>query len=555
MNYNEIFENLKYIHSEEIESEKIEFKNYNDEHQLHSAKDLCDEIVALANKNGGIIIVGVADSNISKNSDITSQLIGFQKVDLDTTKERLLGKIKPKINIRLKEYLFEGKNFLIIDIPNIIHTIVSTTGGKVYLREGKSSVPAEPDQIRNLVTNLQSYDWSGDDIEIDISNVLDFNSVFNAKVDFCNRREIRFEELSDVAFLEAIGATKNGILNNSGLLFLGKPEEIRKHIDLYEYRFSWKTGSGELLINDVWDDNIWNTVKRIKEHFKECNKKIILPYEGNDYILSTLDETAFHEAIMNSIVHRDYNIDGMTSINFMGNEIVITNPGNFYGGISSENISYHEPRHRNKTLAKVLMSFQLVDRAGMGVLRMGLNSLMYGREFPIWKENLDNIELRMPAEYFQANVFLLTQKYIPKCNLTDLYIINSIQKDGFINIQSIEKELGKLLKNSHESIMQSLNREEMKKYFNLEGSNDGIFISVTNIGKIYLDVTKSFRPASNSDKHLRLYHYLKKHKQCTNEDIMRHLGYSNPSSTYQFLKKLKYVKNTGKSRTSRWSLK
>jgi ATP-dependent DNA helicase RecG len=550
-----ILENIKTQPSENYESENIEFKNYNSEQSLHNAKDLADEISALANKKGGAIIIGVIDSSNIKNNQWEKQLNGFTKVDLDTTKERLLGKINPKIDLDLSQMEYEANNYLIINVPNITHSIVTTSSGKTYIREGKSSVPATPEQIQFMVKNLQSYDWSSEELTLNPNDSLDPQAIFEAKEDFCRRREIKLTEITDSNFLESIGATKNGVLNKSGLLFLGKKRLIMSCLGVFEYRYSWKTQDGILKINDVWDDNIWNSIKRVKSHFKDCNKKITLPYEGVDYILNTLDQQAFHEAFLNSIVHRDYSVDGMTSINFKENELIITNPGTFYGGVNSDNISFHEPRHRNKTLARTLMTFQLVDRAGMGVLRIGLNSLMYGRELPVWTENLDNIEVKMPAEYFKAEIFLLTQKYIQKCSITDLYIINSLYKTGYINITNLSDELSRVIQNPWISIQRSLEREEMKKYFQLKANNDGVFVCVTHMGKITLNTDKTFRAATNNSKHLSLFNHLKNHKTATNEEIMTLLGFSSASTTYNFLSKLKYVKNTGKSRSSRWSLK
>lgn len=551
----DILESLKTQPSESYESELIEFKNYNSENSLHNSKELAEEISALANKNGGTIVIGVVDSSNVKNEDWNSQLNGFVKVDLDTTKERLIGKINPKIDLKLVELEYESKNYLLIEVPNVIHSLVTTSSGKTYLREGKSSVPASPSQIQILVKNLQSYDWSSQEIYLDIFDALDGNAIIEAKQDFCKRRGISITDLTDTSFLESIGATKNGLLNNAGLLFLGKSNVINSSLGLFEYRFSWKTQDGQLKINDVWDDCIWNSIKKAKSHFLVCNKKTSVTYEENDYVLSTLDEQAYHEALLNSIVHRDYSIDGMTSVNFKENELVITNPGTFYGGVNSDNISYHEPRHRNKALARTLMAFQLVDRAGMGVLRIGLNSLMYGRDLPIWKENLDNIEVRMPAEYFKADIFLTTQKYIKNCSITDLYIINSLHKVGSKNIKLLEKELTTIIQNPWISIQRSLEREGMEKHFCVNGNNDGIFICTNPMGDIILTVTKKFKKATNSEKHVKLYKHLKTHKSSTNEEIMSLLGFSSAASTYNFLKKLKYVKNTGKSRSSRWSLK
>ncbi|HCX23930.1 MAG: hypothetical protein CMB80_12885 [Flammeovirgaceae bacterium] len=550
-----LLENLKSQPSESYESEFVEFKNYNSEQSLHNAKDLAEEISALANHKGGKIIIGVIDSSDIKDLDWKNQLNGFCKIDLDATKERLIGKLNPKINLKLQEFEYENKNYLIIHVPNVNHSLVSTSSGKTCIRIGKSSYPATPDKIQELVKNLQTYDWSSEDMSIECQEGLDEIALNEAKSDFCERRGIPFSELSDSNFLESIGATKNGVLNKGGCLFLGKPDILKKYVGLFEFRFSWKTKTGNLLINDVWNDNIWNSIKRAKRHFNDCNSSIQLTYEGNTYTLHTLDEQAFHEAFLNSIVHRDYSIDGMTVVNFKEDEIILSNPGTFYGGVNSSNIAYHEPRHRNKALAKTLMDFQLVDRAGMGITRMGLNSLKYGREFPRFTQKTDTIEVIMSAEYFKTGVFLLTQKYIPDCGITELFILNSLYKIGSLNIKNLEIELSKIISNSWRSIDRTLDRDDFKKYFELKGSNDGVFICPFEGILELFEVNKPFKAAINSEKHISLYKFLKQHERASNEEVMQVLGFASAASTYQFLRKLKYVVNTGKSRNSRWKLK
>lgn len=552
----QLFEKLKITPSEDLESESLEFKNYRDANSFYNSKELCDEISALANKNGGSIIIGIKDSSEIKNKQFIDQLNGFEIIDLDIARERINGKLKPKIDVKLDYHKFESKNYLIISVPNIKYSLVSTSSGKVYLREGKSSVPAEPYQIQELVNNLQTYDWSSQEIAVDdLLSFLNPEALNEAKIDFAFRRGINFADLTDLGFLESVNATKNGVLTFSGLLFLGKINKIEHFLGYHEYRFSWRTNNGLLIMNDVWNDCLWNSIKRVKEHFKLCNQSRAITYNEKSYDLTPLDEQAFHEAILNAIVHRDYAIDGMISINYKGDELIITNPGKFYGGVNEENISYHEPRHRNKSLAKLLMAFQLVDRAGMGVLRISLNSLKYGRDFPSWKENLSSIEVKMPAEYIKSSLFILTQKLITDCSLTELFIFNKLHGVGIVSINEIEKDLKRVFKEPWTEIEKAINREAMKQYIQLKGNNDGVFITTTNIGNIWLDVAKPFRDAVNSEKHVKLYLYLKRHKSANNEVIKTLLQFSRSSVTSNFLAKLRYAKNTGKSRSSLWSLK
>jgi len=189
-------------------------------------------------------------------------------------------------------------------------------------------------------------------LDLDPSNSLDTEAFREACDDFSTRRHLP-EHPDTLSFLEAIGATRNGLLTKGGLLFLGADDLIRRNLGDFEYRFSWKTPTGSLLVNDVWSGCIWNAVKRSRNHFGLCNRIEKFHHRDKEFVVPLLDEIAFHEAYLNALVHRDYSSEGMISVNFTGDKIVITSPGSFYGGVTAENIALHEPRHRNKTLARI----------------------------------------------------------------------------------------------------------------------------------------------------------------------------------------------------------
>jgi predicted HTH transcriptional regulator len=140
-----LLESVKHAPSEQYESDEVEFKEYSSEQSLHNARDLADEISALANYKGGIIVVGVRDSSNVAKMEWSSQLVGFAQVDIHTTRERLLGKLRPKIDLELRNHSFEGRSYLIISVPNSLDSLVSTSSGRVCIRDGKSSRPMEPD--------------------------------------------------------------------------------------------------------------------------------------------------------------------------------------------------------------------------------------------------------------------------------------------------------------------------------------------------------------------------------------------------------------------------
>lgn len=539
--------------SEHLESEEVEFKEYRDIQALHNAKDLAEEVSALANFRGGIIIVGIRDSSNVVHQNWLSQLVGFAQGDLIEIEQRLKGKLKPSLAI-CAEYLdFESKFYLIIHVPNRRDSLITTSSGKTCIRDGRSSRPMEPDEIRKAVNNLQNYDWSADLLDLDVDDGLDPIALDEAYKDYCDRKNYPVGSQPDkYAFLEAIGATNNGSLTKGGLLFLGQSNSIKQWLSAYEYRFSWKTRSGKLLINKVWEECIWRSIILAKEYFNICNTNQQIKFKDKTFNAPILDALAFHEAFVNSIVHRDYSIDGMISVDFDFTKMTITNPGSFYGGVTSENIVLHQPRHRNKALAKLMMQFQLVDRAGMGVKRMGLGSLIYGREFPKFRESLNCVEVAMQAESVLPGIFVLVQGAPDTYDLIDLILLNSLYRKGVISVSEAQKRIRHLSENYWISLKESVDRIEQIEFC---GSKEGVYIRVNPNCNEFFDIRRTFSVTTTSIKHVKLYNYLMEFGEASNDDITTLLEHKTSTHTSKFLKDANYVDHIGRSRNSRWFIK
>lgn len=529
--------------SEELESEKIELKGYRDEVTVNNSKDLSDEVCSLANKSGGFIIIGIKDSKNIENEDWASQLNGFPHCDQIELIERLKGRIKPAIELRAEWISYESKEYLVIQVPHRPDVLVSTSSGKYYIRDGRTSRPMEPGELEGHVRSLTSYDWSSEIISLGPDEVLDQTYLESAKSEFEKKRGVE-GTLTDDAFLEAIGATTNGQLTQGGLIFLGNEQAIRSNLGLHEYRFSWRTRAGGLKINDVWEGCLWKAILKSKSHFNQCNNIGEFTYKDEKFNVPLMDDIAFHEAYLNALVHRDYSEEGMVSVNFTGSEIKITSPGTFYGGVTPENIGKHEPRHRNKVLAKILMLFNLVDRAGMGVVRMGLGSLKYGRNFPTFIERDDSVEVSMQAEYLKASITVLSLRSQTELGVPELLILNMVHEKGYENVENVMIHLGRITDNPWDTLKKSV---DLLQQVELCGSPDGIFIRTTRAWSDFLDVDRIFRIPQNSHKHVALYDALQRYDEVRNSDIIGILGYKYSSQVSRFLKNAKYVSSSGGS--------
>ena len=407
----------------------------------------------------------------------------------------------------------------------------------------------EPNEVQERVQSLQNYDWSSEVLDFSASDALDYDVVYDVMKEYKERRGIN-NDLTVEGFLESIGATRNGMLVKGGLLFFGKKEWIKK-IGNFEYRYSRRTKRGVLHKNEVWSDCIWLSIRIAKSYFDSCNYEVKIQYNDKEYKAPQLDGQAFHEAFLNAIVHRDYGIDGMVSVNHYDDRVVISSPGKFYGGVNSENIAIHEPRHRNKHLATLLMQYQLVDRAGMGVTRMGIQSLMYGRSFPKFIEREDCIEVEMETEYLRPIIFIMSQDARLDLGIVDLYILNSVYEVGYISAELLESQLKKISRNPWADILSSVDKLDCIEFL---GCKYGIYLKVGDVDCNSFAVTKTTRTWTASLKYINLYLYLKKHSRASNSDLTKILKHGSSSQTSAFLKNAEFLKRSGSGTKSRWSL-
>jgi len=86
------------------------------------------------------------------------------------------------------------------------------------------------------------------------------------------------------------------------------------------------------------------------------------------------------------------------------------------------------------------------------------------------------------------------------------------------------------------------------------GTQSGIFIRVTPKWKAFLGVGREFAPSRNSEKHVALYRYLKRHGEASNANLRGVLKHASASQTSGFLRHAKYVERTGSGPSARWSL-
>lgn len=316
--------------------------------------DLKKEIIAFANCDGGTLYVGVADDGTVlgvENADECALQISNMMRDA----------VKPDVTmfIHYETLDCEGKAVVAVNIQRGTNRpyYLAKKGLRpegVYVRQGYSSVPATDTAIRQMIKETD-----GDSFENmrSINQALTFETT---KKEF-EKRNIAFGQ-PQMQTLKLISA--DGIYTNLGLLLSEQcPHTIKAAVfegtnqNVFKDRREF---SGSLMqqLNEVYD--------YIDFHNQtHATFQKLLRIDTRDY-----PEVAVREALLNSLVHRDYSFRASTLISIYEDRIEFVSIGGLLPGLELDDLMMGVSVCRNPHLANVFYRLQLIEAYGTGMKKI-----------------------------------------------------------------------------------------------------------------------------------------------------------------------------------------
>jgi ATP-dependent DNA helicase RecG len=101
--------------------------------------------------------------------------------------------------------------------------------------------------------------------------------------------------------------------------------------------------------------------------------------------LAEYPESAYREALVNAVAHRDYGLEGsFIQVRLFADRLEIQSPGGLGGHLTVDNIAY-EQYTRNPHIMRLLEDFGYVERRGLGVDQMIRAMARAGLEPPVFE--------------------------------------------------------------------------------------------------------------------------------------------------------------------------
>jgi ATP-dependent DNA helicase RecG len=342
------------------ENSYIEFK----EEEI-KAKELAEEIVAFSNSEGGMILIGVDDEGNIKG-------VKDDKIE-ETVMNICRNNCIPHIIPLYEGIEVEGKRIAVITVPKGLNKPYYTADHKYYIRVGTTKRIASKEELLRLFEASGSLHFDISPVEgtsikdLNIDIIRDYFMKYNTFDLFEESEESVERILVNADILKEVDGRK--LCTVGGLLVFGKNPE--KHLPQNGVSFAHFKG------NEITDELI--DKKIITGRIQDIAEQLMVVIKNNMLIPSVINGLkredkeeypmiVMREAIVNSLVHRNYSISGSKIRVFMfGDRIEFRSPGRLPNTVTIEKMKVGVSYARNPFLVKYMENMRYIDQLGRGI--------------------------------------------------------------------------------------------------------------------------------------------------------------------------------------------
>lgn len=331
-----------------------------------AAPEIAEVFCSIANTEGGVVVFGVRKDGAvvgiqPEKKDILEQFV----VNVGLNNCRPI--IEPILNwMQLPDENQMLKLCLKVDIPKSRYYVHQTSDGRFLKRVGSHRLPIPPEQLgrllatRNLLIPFEERPALGADLEIIDSRRVDSYYQNRFKRTFASDG-LTFERLL-VNLKLAVEMDGRVLPTNLGvILFTEQPERFLggAYIDMAAYKGT--VADGETADTKRIYGPVPEQIVRLLKYFQ--TSPLIATVSRKEAMgrrdLPAYVDTALQEAVVNAVVHRDYELTGsQIIIRIFSDRIEIQNPGGLHNTLTEEALyTGCQPIRRNQLLAGFMRDF------------------------------------------------------------------------------------------------------------------------------------------------------------------------------------------------------
>jgi ATP-dependent DNA helicase RecG len=372
------------------EDQDLDFKEWSLRSRSDAIDLLVEMAVCMANGGGGTVVFGVNDKATGRQDAILGVPVD---VDENLLKKAVYDRTDPKITPVFESLAVpEGTGRVLVMQVYPGMPPYTDTAGRGKIRIGKDCQPLTGTLRRQVMVETGESDFTAGLIPEDVSATLSASAVEHLR-DAARKEQVPEEllRLGTEELLKALGVLREGKLTRGGLLLVGAPAAIERHIPRYVWTFLRMWGDTEYRERIDGRDALPVAVNRLLDRVQASNPITTVPQGPFHFEYRTYPELALRETLMNAFCHADFRLASPILVKQYEDRIEISNPGGFIGGITPQNILHHRPEARNPHLVDVLTRLRLVNRSHLGISRIYSSLLIEGKDPPLYEQRGDGV--------------------------------------------------------------------------------------------------------------------------------------------------------------------
>ena len=441
---------LREYPQENARCEWKEFKNLKNSFCGDEKDDVISYVSAIANMEGGFLVVGVHDK--------TLEIVGTDTYNYDRQKAilRLTDRCAnlSSEGLDIEEFITDDtkKKVWVISIPKHRPKLPVYAHDKAWQRIEDSLVELTSERLNAILEETSpTYDWSAETIIEATIDDLDSRASQKARKEYKSVHPRLAEEVdawSDMELLSRAGVAVKGKLTRAAILILGKPTAVH-YLAPSVATVTW-------VLVDEHDE------KRDYEHFtipflltvdealakiRNLNQRILPGGTLFPDIMKQYDEYSIREILHNAIAHQDYTMQERVTIVETPNSVIFSNGGYFLPGSVRNAIEQTGPQkyYRNYALCQGMVSFNMIDTIGRGIRKVFTEQQK--RYFPMPDYQIDQAKKEVSVKIYGK---LINEQYYrllkanPDLSLYDCIALDMVQKH-----ETIDKDIAARLRKLH----------------------------------------------------------------------------------------------------------
>jgi ATP-dependent DNA helicase RecG len=385
---------------------------------------LAESLVALANSDGGLIVLGV-DRDGRPSGEVWEE-------EAELALREAAALCRPPVPTQFQSVELPGGRFIGIGVPRSLE-LHSLADGRVLVRRRDENRPLSGEEIRSLSAARPTVDFETEPVPGARADDLDVGTM----EEYIRRRETRTGSRAPTVeqLMYEIGATdREGYPTLIGILLFGRnPQAFLPQSGIVFVKFPGTEPRGEdggvgygrraelngplaAIIERAW--SIVFDEMRIGATVTGLEREELLEYPRR----------AVREALINAVAHRDYRVTGRRiEIRMYADRLEIISPGGLPGYMTLDNL-VDEHFSRNPRLVNGLYQWGFIEELGLGIDQMIEEMLQAGHPPPEFRATPHSFTVILSNKRERATA----PKWTRSMNERQTRAVNFVRESGSI---------------------------------------------------------------------------------------------------------------------------